>query len=387
MTVRNSTPQAKPAKPSADFPLFPHASGQWAKKVRGQLHYFGRWDDPAAALAAYQQQAADLHAGRRPRDQAEQGDGALTVGALSNRFIHSKAEAHRRGELSPRTLHDYTKLCELMIRTWGKGRRVDDLGPDDFADLRAARPNWGLLRWGVTVQRLKTYFRFAVEARLLDRVPDFGPDARPPSTGALRRHRARIGPRLFTANDIRLLIRAARPALRAQILLGINCALGPQDIGHLPLAAVDLDNGILDFPRPKDGIERRSALWPETVAALRVYLPDRPQPRLPEWAGLLFVTTCGNPYANSKPHSGVGTSFARLCRYLNITDRAGKREFYTLRRTCRTVADEAHDQPAADRMMGHIVPHMSSIYRQGISDERLRAVADHVRVWLFPPAR
>jgi len=28
---------------------------------------------------------------------------------------------------------------------------------------------------------------------------------------------------------------------------------------------------------------------------------------------------------------------------------------------------------------------MSTVYREGISGERLQAVADHVRSWLFPP--
>jgi integrase len=57
--------------------------------------------------------------------------------------------------------------------------------------------------------------------------------------------------------------------------------------------------------------------------------------------------------------------------------------FYTLRHTFRTVADESKDQPAVDHIMGHEVPHMSAIYRETISDERLKAVTEHVRSWLF----
>jgi integrase len=71
---------------------------------------------------------------------------------------------------------------------------------------------------------------------------------------------------------------------------------------------------------------------------------------------------------------------AKLLKGLSIN---GHRNFYTLRHTFRTVADEAKDQPAADFIMGHKIPHMSSVYRETISDARLRDVVHHVHRWLF----
>jgi hypothetical protein len=43
----------KPKKPTPDLPLFSHTSGQWAKKIKGRMHYFGPWKDPQVSLAKY----------------------------------------------------------------------------------------------------------------------------------------------------------------------------------------------------------------------------------------------------------------------------------------------------------------------------------------------
>ncbi|MFA5864727.1 MAG: hypothetical protein WC975_08565 [Phycisphaerae bacterium] len=45
--------KTKPIKPYPTFPLTTHPNGQWCKKIRGKIHFFGVWADP---------EAADLHA-------------------------------------------------------------------------------------------------------------------------------------------------------------------------------------------------------------------------------------------------------------------------------------------------------------------------------------
>src|SRR5262245_30947971 len=124
---------AKPAKPSPDFPLFAHAAGVWAKKIRGKMHYFGPWSDPDGALNKYLQQKDDFHAGRQPRDQVEEG---TTVHELVNRFLNHKKALVKGGELSPRTWTDYKEACDQIVSAFGKRRLLDDLAPDDFEQLR-----------------------------------------------------------------------------------------------------------------------------------------------------------------------------------------------------------------------------------------------------------
>jgi integrase len=123
-------------------------------------------------------------------------------------------------------------------------------------------------------------------------------------------------------------------------------------------------------------------LWPETVEAIRNALAKRPEPKEPADAALVFITQRGLGWAKDTNDCPVAKETAKLLRRLHINGRTGL-GFYTLRHTFRTVADAAKDQPAADYIMGHESGHMSGTYREGIADDRLRAVAEHVRAWLF----
>jgi integrase len=261
---------------------------------------------------------------------------------------------------------------------------VADLDPQDFASLRnTMAAKWGPHRLAVTVQHVRSVLKHAFDAGLIPAPVRFGPGFARPSKKTFRLHRARQGAKVFSAEELRHVLDAAGVPLRAMILLGVNAGMGNSDVGNLPLIALDLDGGWLDYPRPKTGIARRCLLWPETVEALREALAKRTTPKAAEDAGLVFVTKYGGRWAKDTPDSPVTKATRKLLDRLGIN---GHRNFYALRHTFRTVADGARDQPAADSIMGHARDDMASVYREGIDDARLRAVADHVHEWLFPTA-
>ncbi len=263
----------KPAKPYPDFPLYAHASGRWAKKIRGVLKYFGPWNDPDGALATYLDRKNDLHAGRTPRADA----GELTVKDLVNAFLNSKQNSVDAGELKQRTWNTYKETTDFMIGEFGKRRLVEDIGPSDFASMRRKMAKrWGLHRLANHIQYTRSVFKFGVEEGLIVKAVRYGTGFKKPSKKNFRIEKSKQEIKLFTADEIRRMLATATPSMKAMILLGVNCGFGNADCALLPTRAVDLQAGWINFPRPKTGLDRRCPLWPETVAAIREWLPVRP---------------------------------------------------------------------------------------------------------------
>jgi hypothetical protein len=88
-----ATRSAKPNKPYPEFPLYAHAAGVWAKKIRGKVHYLRPWNDPDGALKNYLAQKEDLHADKEPREDTE----GLTVKGLTNQPMWWPSSCARRG--------------------------------------------------------------------------------------------------------------------------------------------------------------------------------------------------------------------------------------------------------------------------------------------------
>lgn len=342
-------------KPTKDFPLTPHSSGKWCKTIRGKVHYFGKIDEPAKALKEYLAKKDYLLAGIDPPSQ----DGH-TVYEVLDRFLADRKEDIRLGELSQRTWNDYEYNCNLILDLYDKDVTVEKMGPQHFSDLRLK------LIDGVGATTAANRIRMAkIALRHIEQISSFkisfGKSLKEPSARTKRKNRFEAGKKLHTALEIRTAVEGANVNMKAMLLLGINCAFGNSDCGRLLHEHLDLDGGWHNYHREKTYIERRAKLWPETVKALRCLSSDRAE---------VFKTKHGNAWSS--------TAISHESAKLGI-------EFYRLRRTFRTVADETRETMAIHLIMGHASSstNMDHVYVQEVVDKRLEFVSEFVRAWLL----
>lgn len=134
---------------------------------------------------------------------------------------------------------------------------------------------------------------------------------------------------------------------RCLLLLGLNLAYGQTDMSRLKPSMIGPD-GIVSNPRPKTGMRRWGALWPETLAVL----------------GELFNRGAVNRRA-------IDAAMRRVM--------SPGHSPYDLRHTFATIGDQCADSRAVDCVMGHTSGKIREGYQHGIDTQRLFAVADFVR--------
>ena len=256
--------QRKPKKPRPDFPLFYHQTGQWAKKVRGKVYYFGV--DATAAEEKWLREKDHLLAGK-PRPTTPDG---LTLRELVNQFLTRKKEHVDSGELSSRTWSGYYTSCESLLEALGKQIHVADLTPEDFAKYRARLAR----RFGPPVAQGRdsegrTLFRIRV-GRVHHR-SRCGSAARSNQQKTVRKA-IRAGPD-DRAADLRQLVEAAGVQMRDDPSRHQR-AFGQTDVAGLPVR-----------PRPQTRLvvpedrHRRRCLVGETLRLRATRRDDRPTSR------------------------------------------------------------------------------------------------------------
>lgn len=401
-----------PALPYPSFPLQPKPNGQWGKKIKQKPYYFGKWsDDPngARALDEYNRRLPGILAGRdHLRSNAVLGD--VTLGDLLGRFLGQCKVDVSAGKLSLATFGGYLDECSAFVQ-WAKAATpVASLRAEDFTAyhndaLIAGRKLRAKARKRVLAY-VKRMFKWGSGNVSNCSLPSFGDGFKAPVTTeeALRVEKARLGlkdhsKRIVTGAEVDKLLAQSQPNFRAMILLGVNCGLGPADIGRLRWRHLDLDSGRLDFSRGKTGVERVSYLWKETRAALLATRETKHAKAAYEKDGgdaLVFITRKRQPYYYEEPISkdgkivgvmirnSVSLTFSRLARRLKL---AGV-TYYRLRHTFKTLAKKAKDPDALNLMMGHRERTTGATYdHEDISLKRVRRVARIVRLRLWPELR
>ncbi len=364
----------KPTKPYDDFPLTPHASGQWCKKIHGKIHYFGRdWKD---ALRNYEQTIT--------REQPIHG---LTLADLCNLFLTHKEKAVDAGEIKSDTWKEYKRSCALCVSILGRIVLANRMSPQHFVALReqlaSEISNPKTLMGHLT--RLRVMFAWAYDAGYVEQPLRYRVALKRPSFKQIRQSRTRN--RQFTADEIRKIIAKTRGYMTPASWLGINCGMGNTDVCFLKWE--NIDGEWLLFPRPKTGVEREAWLWPETRAALAKWKRESPESE---------YVVCGERGQRLAEEDRNNTPVAHLFRDAMTAAKvdvelvkkklvAAKtgRGFYSLRHTYRTIADDQGDQPAILRTMGHADNTISGGYRSVIKRERLKAVVEYVRLVLTAP--
>ncbi len=399
---RKSKP-AKPPKPYSDYPLTPHASGKWCKKVKGVLYYFGEWADPDGALNEWLERQDGIRAGidQDRQDQESNGD---DVAFLCNDFLAANLEKIEDGDIEQCTYDRYEKTCDRIVEFFGKRRRLETIDSPDFRRLRQSWPkSWGATSVNNEIARVKACLNYAWEAGVVDKPFRTGPNFKRVAKKKLRLERAKKPRRLFAAEEIHQLIDAADVQLTAMILLGVNAAYGNADCGRLQISSIDFDRCWMEGLRHKTAVERAAWLWPETIEAINNAIDQRYDNAPQSLADHVFITKRRQAWFRATgKDDAVTQAFAKLKTKVLITPevkrliesgvtkaKAAKQakgrwlgvNFYALRHTFETIGGNSRDQIAVNYVMGHCDDSMAAVYREGIDEQRIIDVCSFVRDW------
>jgi hypothetical protein len=108
---------------SDKFPLTLHQTGQFCKKIRGRLYYFG--NDKKIALQRYLEQAAYLHSGKEIPSEKNAED--LSIKYLCNLYLEHQQTRVAMGQIKIRHVYDQNALLKDFVRFIGLDKNASEI--------------------------------------------------------------------------------------------------------------------------------------------------------------------------------------------------------------------------------------------------------------------
>ncbi len=351
---------------SDKFPLTLHPTGQYCKKIKGKLYYFGT--NKPEALQRYLEDAFFLHSGKGQRRNITNGN--VSIKTLCNLYLDHQNSRVQAGELTIRHYTDQVESLRKFVRFLGQHCTVNTITALDLQNYkRKLQKSYNSAnRINLHIAIMKSMFHWAKKNEVLEAIPNIDAVSK---VKVIRKEKP-----TFTVKQIRKLLKASELQMKAMILLGLNCGFGNTDCSQLLWTNIDIKKSRVHYPRGKTGINRDLVLWPETVKAIKT---------LPRTNERVFNTPTGKPlvrmietidkagnikYTNN---DSVGKEFSKLIKKLDLKMEKGV-GFYTLRRTAATLTARSGDPFAVQRLLGHADLKMATTYVQDVSEQTDRAI-------------
>ncbi|XZE56136.1 tyrosine-type recombinase/integrase [Planctomycetaceae bacterium SH139] len=374
------------SKRPKDCPLSHHRNGQWCKKVKGKLRYFGT--DLDAALKRWAEEKDHLLAGLEP----PRTDKSATLAELANLHHAYVKQQANEGNLRSDHPRQYKRVLGRLIESLGANARIDKLTPASWAKVRAdlllfspsakvgKRKQRAATTMTTDIALIKSFLNWAKEEKHISEI-NTGQQLKPPAARVALLAKKAKGKQLWDRGDLLRAIEAADRTFKPVLLLAINGAMGARDISLLTRSQWKRGQEFMDSVRNKTGVDRRIWLWPETRQAIEDAKNHRPEPFRQAFKNRLLLTKTGRPWQQIIDDTASDPAQQAMKR---LADKLGiDRKLYDCRRTFRTKASEVCDLEAINLCMGHKERGEGATYVQEISDERIKKVCSHVREWLF----
>jgi integrase len=351
---------------SDKFPLTLHPTGQYCKKIKGKLYYFG--GDKKQALERYLDQATYLHGGRNLMKKASNGNMALKE--LCEVYLQYQQSKVMASDLTAKHHNDQISSLNKLASFLGQSRTIKSISTLDLQRYkRKLQGDYGsVYRLNLHISIMKAMFHWARRNDILENIPNID---------AISRGKTVYQERFtFNSDHINKLVSAADVKMRAMIWLGLNCGFGCTDCAQLKWKNLDFEANRVILARKKTGIPRNLPLWSETVQALK---------KVPKSGKLVFYTSKGQPWirtsirTDDNGRAKYTTVDSITSRFSKVMRKAGIRVpkgtgFYALRRTAATIAARSGDPFAVQRLLGHANLQMATRYVQDVSRQTDRVI-------------
>ena len=127
-----SKPNSKRKTRSDKFPLTLHKTGQFCKKIRGKLYYFGT--NKQQALQRYLEQASYLHNSKQVERNLVKS--ALSLKTLCNLYLDHQESRVAIGEIKFRHVSDQIILLRDFVKSIGSNKMISDISTIDLQNYR-----------------------------------------------------------------------------------------------------------------------------------------------------------------------------------------------------------------------------------------------------------